>query len=125
MSTIINKKQILNELKEYYSFKNDLEFAKFLGIAPTTLSSWYSRNTFNWDLIFAKCVEIDFDFLIRKGKAKKKEKIKENISDQIIKQHLDLIVKLSAENALLKERLSSLKNKNSGYGLAAESGINE
>lgn len=55
---------ILNKLKEHYAFTTNKEFAKFLGIAPTTLSSWYSRNTIDYDLIYSKCVDIDANWLL-------------------------------------------------------------
>ena len=44
MNTKINKSLILNEIKSYYNFVSDSEFAKFLGIKPQTLSSWHTRN---------------------------------------------------------------------------------
>jgi len=60
---------ILNAIKEFYNFRFDKDFAKFLGIGQTALSSWYSRNAINWEIIFTKCVDINFDELIRNGKA--------------------------------------------------------
>jgi len=54
---------ILNDLKLHYNFKSDTEFAQFLGIAPQTLSSWYSRSSINYDLVYAKCVGISGDWL--------------------------------------------------------------
>jgi len=55
---------IINKLKEYYGFKTNKEFADFLGIAPTTLSSWYSRSTIDYNLIYSKCVDIDANWLL-------------------------------------------------------------
>lgn len=116
---LIDKFLILNEIKEYYSFKSDVEFAKFLGIATTTLSSWYARKTLNWDTLFAKCVDINFEILIREGrvisnKIKKPELIDHN------KNALEMIRDLAAENALLKDKLQRIKSNNYG-NLAAES----
>ena len=64
MSKDIDKRFILNTIKELYSFSTDTEFAKFLGIKPQTLSSWYSRNTFDIDLLYAKCVLVSGEFLL-------------------------------------------------------------
>lgn len=44
--------------------KKDAEFARFLGIKPQTLSSWYSRNTFDIELLYAKCEFISADWLL-------------------------------------------------------------
>ena len=64
MSNKNNKSLILNNIKEYYKFKSNTDFASFLGIAPQTLSSWYSRNTFDYDLLYSKCVGINGDYLL-------------------------------------------------------------
>ncbi|WP_413533674.1 LexA family transcriptional regulator [Empedobacter brevis] len=64
MSKNIDKRFILNTIKELYGFSTDTEFAKFLGIKPQTLSSWYSRNTFDIDLLYAKCVLVSGEFLL-------------------------------------------------------------
>lgn len=64
MSKEVNKSFILNELKKHYGFNSDSEFASFLGIKPQTLSSWHSRNTFDIELLYAKCVNVDGNFLL-------------------------------------------------------------
>ncbi len=64
MSTFNNKVLILNAIKNHYSLKSDAAFARFLDIKPQTLSSWYSRNTFDIDLLYSKCVGIDGNYLI-------------------------------------------------------------
>lgn len=63
MSTEVDKKLILNEIKAFYKFKSDAQFADFLGIRRQTLSSWYTRNTFDIELLYAKCTKISPDFL--------------------------------------------------------------
>jgi phage repressor protein C with HTH and peptisase S24 domain len=64
MSIFIDRGLILNEIKSHYNFKSNVEFATFLGIGPTTLSAWYSRNSFNYDLVSSKCVDISGNFLL-------------------------------------------------------------
>lgn len=64
MSTKKNNSLILNEIKSHYKFKKDSHFADFLGIAPTTLSSWHSRNSFDYELVYAKCGDIDGNWLL-------------------------------------------------------------
>lgn len=63
MSIIVNKKLIIREIKFKYGYKTDLSFANFLGIAPTTLASWYSRGNIDYELIFAKCENINMNYL--------------------------------------------------------------
>ncbi|MDX1350238.1 MAG: S24 family peptidase [Putridiphycobacter sp.] len=54
---------ILDRIKEVYGFKTNSQFANFLDVKPTTISSWYARNTFDAGLIYAKCKDIDGNFL--------------------------------------------------------------
>lgn len=73
MGVGIDKKQILKDLIAYYGFKSDTEFANFLEISVQTLSSWKKRNTFDIDLLYAKCVNVDGNFLLTgKGNIEKR-----------------------------------------------------
>lgn len=73
MSTNIDKSLILNKIKNEYECKTDAEFARFLDIPKTTLSSWYSRNRFDYELLYEKCEDINADFLLSgKGAVKSK-----------------------------------------------------
>lgn len=81
MSRFLEKTLILDRIKEAYSLKSNAKLAAFLGIPPTTLSSWYSRNSFDLDLIYEKCVDIDLNWLLTgEGSMFRKESEKENIS---------------------------------------------
>lgn len=80
MSRFLKKTLILDRIKEAYSLKSNAKLAAFLGIPPTTLSSWYSRNSFDLDLIYEKCVDIDLNWLLTgEGSMFRKESEKENI----------------------------------------------
>lgn len=64
MSILIDKSLILDKIKEYYNFKNDAAFAKYLGVKPQTLHSWRDRNTFDIQLLYAKCEDINANWLL-------------------------------------------------------------
>lgn len=55
---------ILNELKNAFNFKSNVEFAEYLGIKPQTISNWYARNTIDYELIYTKCVGLDANWLL-------------------------------------------------------------
>ena len=79
MSTISDKSLIINEIKKYYKIDSDAEFARYLGIKPQTLNSWRVRNTLDYDLLSAKCVDINMDWIIRgAGDMLKSKKIESN-----------------------------------------------
>ncbi len=65
----INKSLILNDIKRYKKFNSDAEFARFLEIKPQTLASWHSRNTFDIELLYAKCEDLNPEWLLT-GKGK-------------------------------------------------------
>ena len=60
----MDKKERITELIHYYSNGKSTQFAKLLGIAPSTLSSWIARNTIDYDLVFAKCENLSSTWLL-------------------------------------------------------------
>lgn len=60
----MDKELIINELIKYYSDGKKADFAKKLGITPQTISAWLARNTFDIELIFTKCEDIDANWLL-------------------------------------------------------------
>lgn len=64
MGAKVDKTLILNSLKSHLGFTKDVNFAAFLGIPPSTLSSWKERNTFDYELVYAKCVGVDANWLL-------------------------------------------------------------
>lgn len=60
----MDKKLILNKLQEHYKFKKDIDFADFLGVSGQVLSKWKTRNTYDIELLYTKCIEISPDWLI-------------------------------------------------------------
>lgn len=61
---MLTKKERLEEIIRYYSDSKPTAFAKFLGVAPSTISTWLARDTFDYDLLFAKCEDINTDWLL-------------------------------------------------------------
>ena len=60
----MDKKQMILDLIDYYSNGNKTLFSKKLGVTPQTISSWLSRNTFDKELIFAKCENVSAEWLL-------------------------------------------------------------
>jgi len=55
---------ILDRLKSVLNIRTDLALANYLGVKANTISTWKSRNTLDYELIFAKCDYIDLNWLI-------------------------------------------------------------
>ena len=60
----MEKFQILNDIKKHYAFKRDTDFATFLGISPQVLYNWKARNTFDTELVYSKCFDINSEWLL-------------------------------------------------------------
>ncbi|OWP76869.1 LexA family transcriptional regulator [Flavobacterium oreochromis] len=113
MSTEIDKTQILKDLKTHYSFKSDTDFAGFLGISVQTLSSWYTRNTFNIDLLYAKCVNIDGNFLLTgKGNIEKR-----NVEDMLPNETGTKRVTFSHKTKNIKNVTDLVNEPDAKYGI--------
>ena len=60
----MTKKERLNAIKNHLGFTKNIDFARYLGIKPTTLSMWYKRNTFDIELLFKKCDFLNPEWLL-------------------------------------------------------------
>lgn len=113
MPNTIDKSQILKDLKAHYRFKSETDFAMFLGISVQTLSSWHRRNTFDIDLLYAKCIGIDGNFLLTgKGNIEKR-----NVKETLPNQTVTKTVTFSDNTKSVKNVTDLLKEQNSEYGI--------
>jgi phage repressor protein C with HTH and peptisase S24 domain len=64
MKTFNTKSEILDRVRVGLDIKNDSTLAQFLGISPTTLSNWRSRNSIDYDLVFSKCEYLNLNWLL-------------------------------------------------------------
>jgi hypothetical protein len=58
-----NANLILDKLKTELKLSTDLALANYLGVNPSTISTWKSRNTVDYALIIAKCKNIDLNWI--------------------------------------------------------------
>ena len=55
----MTKKERLEAIIAHYGDGKPSQFAKLIGVAPSTISSWLARDTFDYELLFAKCENIN------------------------------------------------------------------
>lgn len=60
----MDKTLILNKIREYKNFKSDADFARFLEIPAQNLSKWKARNTFDIEILYTKCTELNPEWLL-------------------------------------------------------------
>lgn len=104
----MDKKERLEAIIAHYSDSKPSVFAKFLGVAPSTISSWLARNTIDYDLIFAKCENISAEWLLT-GKGNMHKETNAISSEPAIDIYKDMI---KAKDDLIqqqKEMIEQLK----------------
>ena len=121
MGNILDKVAVLDRIKEFYSLKGNADLARFLGVAPNTVTNWYNRKTFDIDAIFTKCVDINLTWLfLGKGHKKVQDEApppKEQQNDKInlyynmYKEQQKEIRSLLEEIGVLKERLRQYQSQ--------------
>lgn len=55
---------MLDAIIDYYTNGNKAKFAGILGVSPQTVSAWLARNTFDSELLYAKCSDISAEWLL-------------------------------------------------------------
>ena len=87
----MDKSLILNDIKKHLGIVSNKDFAAFLGIKPTTLSMWYSRNMYDIDLLFKKCEFLNPEWLLT-GKGKMLKKVtSQNMVNEPTEEYIPLI----------------------------------
>lgn len=61
---MVNKTCIFDRIKEFYGLKSNKALSEFLGVTKQTISNWYSRNTIDYDIVLAKCKDVDLHWLL-------------------------------------------------------------
>lgn len=64
MGNILDKPSVLDRIKSFYGLKGNADLARFLGVAPNTITNWYGRKTFDIDIIYTKCVDVNINWLL-------------------------------------------------------------
>ncbi len=55
---------MLEMLIQHYTNGNKAQFSKVLGVSAQTISAWISRNTYDAELIYTKCRDVDPQWLL-------------------------------------------------------------
>lgn len=62
--SVHNANIILSRLKLALDLSTDTSLSNFLGIDKSTLSAWKRRNSIDYELIFAKCTHLNYDWIL-------------------------------------------------------------
>lgn len=133
----MNKKERLEAIIKHYSDGKPSVFAKLIGVAPSTISSWLSRDTLDYDLLFAKCENISSEWLLTgrgeminiqtatfNNKTTLPQKESTGIEDKLLAIIADkdaTIREMAEEIGVLKQTIVQLKQENLERVSGAES----
>ena len=99
---------MLEQLINYYTDGNKTRFAELVGVKPQTINSWLTRNSYDAELIYSKCVNVSADWLLSgEGSMIKADTVPSDTHDDLKAE----IIRLRAENDVLRE-VVGLKKKN-------------
>ncbi len=102
---------ILERLKKAYSLKNDAKLANFLDVKPNTIATWKKRNSIDFPLIFAKCHDLNLNWLLTgQGPMFLTEQAPGGINERSAQYQTKAqeIERLKKEIAILKEELKKM-----------------
>jgi hypothetical protein len=60
----MGKRDMLEQIINYYSGGNKSKFANMIGVKPQTINTWLLRGTFDIELIYSKCENLSGDWLL-------------------------------------------------------------
>ena len=104
----MDKRLMLEQLINYYTGGNKTRFAELVGVKPQTINSWLTRNSYDAELIYSKCVNVSADWLLSgEGSMIKADTVPSVTHDDLNAE----IIRLRAENDVLRE-VVGLKKKN-------------
>ena len=97
----MNKGDMLECLINYYTDGNKAKFSSMLGVKPQTVSAWIARNTFDAEVLYAKCEGVSAEWLLNGGEG---EMLKaQQSADAPSKDFNEELIRLRAENDVLRE----------------------
>ena len=106
---------MLDQIKDNYGFKKDAELAEFLEITRQTLSNWKSRNSFDAELLYSKCPELNPAWLLT-GDG---QMLQKDSANSIIKETDPEVLREKLVN--LQKQLDALEKANNALEDANES----
>lgn len=106
---------MLDQIKNHLEFQKDSELADYLEITRQTLSNWKSRNSFDAELIYSKCGEINPAWLLT-GDGPMLQK---DSADSIIKETDPKVLREKLVN--LQSQIDALEKVNNALEDANES----
>lgn len=106
----MEKRDMLEQIIDYYSSGNKSKFANMIGVKPQTINTWLLRGTFDIELIYSKCEHLSGDWLLSgEGDMLRSAPTAIANGDSSVAVNNNTGNIYSSENDALKERISLLE----------------
>lgn len=121
----MDKRDMLEQLVNYYCDGNKAKFAAKIGVKPQAFSNWFTRNSFDAELIYTNCENVSADWLLSSGEGEmiretRKSNLPEGDKEFYQQQITFLSEQLRAANEknkmLEEELLNELREKKANVG---------
>lgn len=107
---------MLEGLIEHYTRGNKAQFAKRLNVSAQTISAWIARSTFDAELIYTKCSDVnprwlltgEGEMLAEEGAAGTAEAPAQGANNTNSAQMMQIIIEQAQEIGKLKEQVRQL-----------------
>lgn len=111
----MNKKDMLQQMIDHYENGNKTRFAKRIGISPQGVSTWLNRGTIDYELVYAKCENINADWLLSGKGGMIRNNENSTMEDTPVATHISsaeetIIYKMYKDEKEEKERLIKEKD---------------
>lgn len=63
----MDKGVMLKEIRHYYRLEKNVDFARFMGLTEQNAYTWTKRSTFDLEVVYAHCPEINPEWLLSRG----------------------------------------------------------
>lgn len=108
---------MLSQLIQQYEDGNKTRFAKRLGLSPQGISTWLSRGTIDYELVYAKCEGLNAAWLLTgEGSMLHTDSVQRSVEPALVSASSDAVVlrlmdKLDDKEAENKQLQSELRQK--------------
>lgn len=113
---------IIDRLCSYYQVDKKKDLAVKLDVKPSVISNWITRNTLDWTIVFTKCENINYNWLLLgEGEMIRGTNSENPLFKDLFEKKEREIKELNREIGKLQATIEHLnKGSTNIYGLAAE-----